>query len=88
LGKKLSVEKRLTFNGFLKFDREIPLIRTLNLVQTTFVGIGTAIGGVMFAIMGKAIEAAGSSIVLTFLIGALFAQLIALSYAELGASVL
>lgn len=87
MGKKLSVEKRLTFNGFLKFDREIPLIRTLNLVQTTFVGIGTAIGGVMFAIMGKAIEAAGSSIVLTFLIGAFFALLIGLSYAELGASV-
>jgi amino acid transporter len=85
LGKK--IEKRLTFNISSEFDRDIPLIRTLNLVQTTFVGIGTAIGGVVFAIMGIAIKAAGPSIVLTFLIGALFALIIGFSYAELGASV-
>jgi amino acid transporter len=87
LGKNLGVEKRSTYNVSLKSDREIPLIRTLNLVQTTFVGVGTAVGGVMFAIMGRAIEAAGPSIVFTFLIGAFFALLIGLSYAELGASV-
>lgn len=75
------------FDGSLKPDHEIPLIRSLNLVQTTFIGIGTAVGGVMFAIMGRAIEAAGPSIVFTFLIGAFFALLIGLSYAELGASV-
>jgi len=41
----------------------------------------------MFAIMGQAIAAAGPSIVVTFLIGAFFALLIGLNYAELGASV-
>lgn len=81
------MKRRLTFHKSSEFDRDIPLIRTLNLVQTTFVGIGTAIGGVVFAIMGIAIEAAGPSIVLTFLIGAFFALIIGLSYAELGASV-
>lgn len=66
---------------------DIPLMRTLSLTQTTFIGIGTAMGGVMFAIMGRAIAAAGPSIVVTFLIGAFFALLIGLNYAELGASV-
>lgn len=81
------MKRRLTFHKSSEFNRDIPLIRTLNLVQTVFVGIGTAIGGVVFAIMGIAIDAAGPSIVLTFLIGALFALIIGLSYAELGASV-
>ena len=66
---------------------EVPLNRTLNLIQTTFLGVGTAIGGVMFAIMGKAAQIAGPSMVMTFLIGAFFALLMGLSYAELGASV-
>ena len=66
---------------------DIPLMRTLSLTQTTFIGIGTAMGGVVFAIMGRAIAAAGPSIVVTFLIGAFIALLIGLNYAELGASV-
>ena len=41
----------------------------------------------MFAIMGKAAQAAGPSIIITFLIGAVLALIIGLSYAELGASV-
>ncbi len=41
----------------------------------------------MFAIMGRAIDAAGPSIVITFLIGAVFALLVGISYAELGAAV-
>jgi APA family basic amino acid/polyamine antiporter len=85
LGNRIG--KRMTIDRTLKFDRDIPLVRTLNLIQTIFMGIGTAIGGVIFAIMGIAIEAAGPSIVLTFLIGAFFALIIGLSYAELGASV-
>jgi amino acid transporter len=84
------LEKKLG-NGKSLIDSEpsidIPLIRTLSLTQTTFTGIGTAIGGVMFAIMGRAIAAAGPSIVVTFIIGAFFALLIGLCYAELGASV-
>jgi len=67
--------------------REIPLLRALNLIQTTFLGVGTAIGGVMFAIMGKAVETAGPSIAITFLIGSCFALLVGISYAELGAAV-
>ncbi len=66
---------------------EIPLKRALNLIQITFLGVGTAICGTMFAIMGRAVEAAGPSIVITFLIGAFFALLSGLSYAELGAAV-
>jgi len=41
----------------------------------------------MFAIMGRAVELAGPSIVITFLIGSLFAFLVGISYAELGAAV-
>ena len=66
---------------------EITLKRALGLIQTTFLGVGTAIGGVTFAIMGRAIGAAGPSIILTFLIGAFFALFVGLVYAELGAAV-
>ncbi len=68
-------------------ERQIPLARALGLTQTVFLGIGTAIGGVVFAIMGRAVDVAGPSIFITFLIGALFALLMGLCYAELGASV-
>lgn len=68
-------------------DREIPLARALGLVQTVFLGVGTAIGGVLFAIMGSAVNAAGPSIIITFLVGAVLALFIGLCYAELGASV-
>lgn len=74
-------------DGLTKSEREIPLKRVLNLIQITFLGVGTAICGTMFAIMGKAIETAGPSILITFLIGAFFALLGGLSYAELGAAV-
>jgi len=66
---------------------EVSLKRELNLVQSLLLGVGTAIGGVIFAIMGRAAEAAGPSIVLTFIIGAFFALLLGLSYAELGSAV-
>lgn len=66
---------------------EIPLKRALGLIQTTFLGVGTAIGGVIFAIMGKAISAAGPGIIVTFLIGAVFAFFMGICYAELGAAV-
>lgn len=72
--------------GFWR-EEEIPLRRSLNLAQTTFLGVGTAICGTMFAVMGRAVGSAGPSIVLTFLIGALFALFDALSYAELGSMV-
>lgn len=76
-----------TDNELFRAKREVTLKRALGLIQTTFLGVGTAIGGVMFAIIGRAAEAAGPSIVITFLIGAFFALLMGLSYAELGASV-
>ncbi|MEM2104534.1 MAG: APC family permease [Candidatus Bathyarchaeia archaeon] len=66
---------------------EIPLKRALNLVQVTFLGVGTAICGTMFAVMGRAVEAAGPGVMITFLVGAFFALLDGFSYAELGASV-
>ncbi|MEM3712092.1 MAG: amino acid permease [Thermoproteota archaeon] len=68
-------------------SEEIPLRRALNLAQTTFFGVGTAICGTLFAIMGRAVEAAGPSIVITFLIGAFFALFHCFSYAELGSAV-
>jgi amino acid transporter len=73
--------------GLLRAKREITLKRALGLIQTTFLGVGTAIGGVTFAIMGRAVDAAGPSIVITFLIGAFFALLVGVTYAELGAAV-
>jgi hypothetical protein len=39
-------------------DREIPLVRALGLVQTVFLGVGTAIGGVLLAVIGTAANAA------------------------------
>ncbi len=74
-------------NNILNGKSETSLKRELNLVQSLLLGVGTAIGGVMFAIMGRAADAAGPSIVLTFLIGAFFALLMGLSYAELGSTV-
>jgi len=68
-------------------SHEIRLRRVLNLVQTLFLGVGTAIGGVMFVIMGRAVELAGPSIVITFLIGSVFALLMGICYAELGSAV-
>jgi amino acid transporter len=67
--------------------REVPLARALGLVQTVFLGVGTAIGGVLFAIIGRAANIAGPSIVITFLMGAVFAFFMGVCYAELGASV-
>ena len=72
---------------FLPGNREIRLKRVLNLVQTLFIGVGTAIGGVMFVIMGRAVETAGPSVIVTFLIGSVFALLIGICYAELGSTV-
>ncbi len=74
-------------NAPLTADSEANLVRALNLPQTTIIGVGTALGGVMFAIMGRAVAGAGPSIVITFLIGAFFALIVGLSYAELGAAV-
>ena len=89
LTAKDNSSNRSTPNGNMTSDgiREVYLKRELNLVQTLLLGVGTAIGGVMFAIMGRAADAAGPSIVITFLIGAFFAFLMGLSYAELGSTV-
>jgi APA family basic amino acid/polyamine antiporter len=67
--------------------REVPLARALGLVHTVFLGVGTAIGGVLFAIMGRAVAVAGPGIIVTFLIGAVFAMFMGICYAELGAAV-
>ena len=53
------IEGRPTDIGVSNENHEIPLTRGLNLIQTTFLGVGTAIGGVMFAILGRAVGAAG-----------------------------
>jgi amino acid transporter len=67
--------------------REVPLARALGLVHTVFLGVGTAIGGVLFAIMGRAVAVAGPGIMITFLIGGVFAMFMGICYAELGAAV-
>ena len=85
--EKLTTKENSADSTFPKKAGEISLKRALNLAQAIFLGVGTGIGGVMFAVMGRAASAAGPSIVLTFLIGALFALLMGLTYAELGAAV-
>jgi amino acid transporter len=80
-------EGGLNSNRPVGLSGEVTLKRALNLVQVTFLGVGTAVCGTMFAVMGRIVEAAGPSIVITFLIGSFFALLGGLSYAELGASV-
>jgi APA family basic amino acid/polyamine antiporter len=87
VGEKVGAEESSPSQPLPKSTGEIPLKRALNLIQITVLGVGTAICGTMFAIMGRAVEAAGPSIVITFLIGAFFALLGGLSYAELGAAV-
>jgi amino acid transporter len=82
-----SMTKNSSVKRFLTGSQEIRLRRVLNLVQTVFLGVGTAIGGVMFVIMGRAVELAGPSIIITFLIGSIFALLMGICYAELGAAV-
>jgi len=82
-----SISTSQTSKRLPKSIREIPLLRVLNLIQITFMGVGTAIGGVMFAILGKAVNVAGPSIIITFLIGAIFALFVGVCYAELGAAV-
>jgi amino acid transporter len=86
IGEKPS-PKGISENRLDKSREEIPLRRGLNLAQTTFLGVGTAICGTMFAIMGRAVAVAGPSIVITFLTGGLFALFDGFSYAELGSSV-
>ncbi len=85
--EKLTAKKNSNNNTHPTDNSEISLKRALNLTQTVLLGVGTAIGGVMFAIMGRAAAIAGPSIILTFLIGAFFALLMGLCYAELGAAV-
>ena len=55
-------------------------------MQTTFIGVGTAVGASIFIITGNAIEAAGPAIILTYLLGAIFALAGGTSYAELASS--
>ena len=87
MGDTPSIRRSPSGKRLPKIIREIPLLRVLNLIQTTFLGVGTAIGGVMFAILGRAVAAAGPSIIITFLIGSVFALLVGVCYAELGAAV-
>ena len=77
--EKLTTKENSADSTFPKKAGEISLKRALNLAQAIFLGVGTGIGGVMFAVMGRAASAAGPSIVLTFLIGALFALLMGLT---------
>ena len=60
------------------------LLRSLNLIQTTFFGVGTAIGASIFVITGNAIESAGPAIILTYKFGAFSAFTDGISYVELG----
>lgn len=63
------------------------LSRSLGLTQTTFIGIGTAIGASIFVITGNAIASAGPAIILTYLFAAFSALTDGTSYAELGSCI-
>ncbi|MBL4818503.1 MAG: amino acid permease, partial [Deltaproteobacteria bacterium] len=64
------------------------LKRCLNAVDVTFLGIGAIIGAGIFVITGVvSAEHAGPAVVLSFIISGLACVFVALSYAELAASV-
>ena len=60
------------------------LSRSLGLTQTTFIGVGTAIGASIFVITGNAIASVGPAIIPTYLLGAFSALTDGTSYAKLG----
>lgn len=61
----------------------IPLKRTLSLPLVTFYGLGTILGGGIYALIGKVTQYAGMHIGVVFLLAALIASFTAISYAEL-----
>ena len=63
-----------------------PLSRSLGVVHTSFIGVGTAIGATIFVITGNAIASAGPAIILSYLFGALSAITDGTSYSELASS--
>ncbi|MCX8113089.1 MAG: amino acid permease [Bacteroidia bacterium] len=65
----------------------LPLRRVLSVLDLTAIGIAAVIGAGIFSTIGEAAAAAGSSVTLVFVIGAIVAGLSALSYAEMASSV-
>lgn len=62
------------------------LRRTLGLLETTVGGVGIILGAGIYALVGEAAGKAGDAVWLSFLIAALMAAVIGLSYAELAST--
>ncbi len=62
------------------------LRRTLGLLETTVGGVGIILGAGIYALVGEAAGKAGDGVWLSFLIAALMAAVIGLSYAELASA--
>lgn len=62
------------------------LRRTLGLLETTVGGVGIILGAGIYALVGEAAGKAGDAVWISFLIAALMAAVIGLSYAELAST--
>jgi amino acid transporter len=64
-------------------DRDRELKRDVGLGMLTAIGVGATVGAPIFVILGSATRMAGTSTILSFLIGGLLTLLVGLTYSEL-----
>lgn len=63
------------------------LVRSLNLVDITMIGIAAMIGGAIFVLTGPAIGLAGTSVLIAFVLNGIITLFTAMGYAELGSAI-
>lgn len=63
------------------------LVRSLNLVDITMIGIAAMIGGAIFVLTGPAIGLAGSAVLIAFILNGFITLFTAMGYAELGSAI-
>ncbi len=62
------------------------LVRSLSLLDITMIGIAAMIGGAIFNLVGPAMNEAGPSLLIVFLVSGIISFFTALTYAELGSA--
>ncbi|HEC40586.1 MAG TPA: APC family permease [bacterium] len=79
---RCNINKKLTG----KYSKRIQPTRTVGLASGILYGIGCGIGGSIFILLGTAIEAAKSGILISLILGGILIFLTALNYSELSTS--